>query len=129
MKDKIIEQLNQLVEIRDLVRGFELDLADVVEQALRSCPDKKARYEELKEHLDTARGMETTVTGSIKQSVLEIKESVKGSLLHAVYATGRASWDTKALEGYAVAHPEVFQFKKIGEPSVSIREVKEAKKE
>jgi len=129
MKEKIVEQLNQLAEIRDLVKGFESDLVDVVEQALRCCPDKKARYEELKEHLDTAHGMETTVTGSIKQSILEIKESVRGPLLHAVYAAGRASWDTKALEGYAVAHPKILQFKKVGEPSVSIREVKEAKKE
>ena len=58
-----------------------------------------------------------------------VREDLKGSLLHAIYAAGRASWDTKALEGYAVAHPEILQFKKVGEPSVSIREMKETKKE
>jgi len=29
-------------------------------------------------------------------------------------------WDTKALDGYAVAHPEIAQFKKLGAPSVRI---------
>ncbi|MCG3145996.1 MAG: hypothetical protein HONDAALG_03775 [Gammaproteobacteria bacterium] len=50
--------------------------------------------------------------------------TVKGAALSAVYAKGRVSWDNKALEGYAVAHPELLAFRSEGAPSVSIRGVK-----
>ena len=59
----------------------------------------------------------------IKEAVKAIGASVKGSLLQAVYAKGRVSWDTKGLDGYIIAHPELGQFRKEGEPSVSIRKV------
>lgn len=60
----------------------------------------------------------------IKQAVLEHGASVKGSLFHAVFAKGRVSWDTKSLDGYAAAHPELLSFRKEGEPSVSLRVAK-----
>jgi len=49
---------------------------------------------------------------------------VKGRELEAVYVKGRISWDNKALDGYAAAHPEIGAFRKQGDPSVSIRGVK-----
>jgi hypothetical protein len=42
----------------------------------------------------------------------------------AVYANGRVTWDNKGLQAYAEWHPEVDKYKKVGEPSVSIREIK-----
>ena len=48
-------------------------------------------------------------------------ETVKGDHLQAVWSKGRASWDDKALMGYTKAHPELLEFRKQGEPSVSIR--------
>lgn len=59
----------------------------------------------------------------IKEAVKVAGASVKGSLLQAVYAKGRVSWDAKGLDGYIVAHPELARFRKEGEPSVSIRKV------
>lgn len=59
----------------------------------------------------------------IKDSVLSIGEAAKGEFLQAVFIKGRVSWDTKGLDGYAVAHPEILVFKKTGEPSVSIKRV------
>lgn len=59
----------------------------------------------------------------IKESVLSIGEAAKGAFLQAVFIKGRVSWDTKGLDGYAVAHPEILVFKKTGEPSVSIKRV------
>ena len=50
--------------------------------------------------------------------------SVKGEFLHAVWAKGRVNWNTSALEGYAAAHPEIEQFKTVGEPSISIRAIR-----
>lgn len=59
----------------------------------------------------------------IRAEVLTIGASVKGESLHAVWVKGRVSWDTKALDGYAAEHPEITQFRKEGQPSVSIRPV------
>jgi phage terminase large subunit-like protein len=64
------------------------------------------------------------VSGSIKQAVLERGESVKGTQLHAIWAKGRVSWDSRYLEIYAAAHPEIAPARKEGQPSVSIREVR-----
>ena len=59
----------------------------------------------------------------IKQAVTEFGQSVKGEFLHAVFSKGRVSWDTKSLDGYAAAHPELMTFRKEGQPSVGIRKV------
>lgn len=63
------------------------------------------------------------LTAAIKAEVLEFGASVKATFLHAVYGKGRVSWDTKAMDGYAVDHPEILFMRKEGSPSVSIRKV------
>lgn len=57
---------------------------------------------------------------SIKALVVQHGQTVKGKHLRAVFVQGRVSWDTKALDGYAVAHPEIETFRKVGNPSVRI---------
>lgn len=64
------------------------------------------------------------IEAEIKLAVSELGKSIKGTRLQAVYSKGRTSWDTDKLTGYAAAHPEVLEFCKTGEPSVSLREVK-----
>ena len=59
----------------------------------------------------------------IKKDVLEHGSTVKGEHIMAVWNKGRESWDTKALKGYAAAHPDVLQLKKVGKPSVTIRKI------
>lgn len=59
----------------------------------------------------------------IKAGVVKIAKTVKSTHKQAVYTSGRVTWDTKALDGYAAAHPEIQPFRKVGEPSVAIRGV------
>lgn len=59
----------------------------------------------------------------VKSLVLESGETAKGGSLQAVYAKGRVSWDTKALDGYAKANPAISEYRKQGDPSVSIRKI------
>lgn len=66
------------------------------------------------------------MTNKITSKVKELQESVKGIALHAVYSGGRVSWDDKALQGFAITHPKIKQFRKVGEPSVAIRTVKDS---
>ena len=60
----------------------------------------------------------------IKEQVLIAGQTVKGSFHQFVYSKPRVSWDTKMLDGYAMAHPEILRFRKEGNPSVSVRGVK-----
>ena len=63
-------------------------------------------------------------TEAVKSNILSIGESVKGTWLHAIYTKPRVTWDGKGLDGFAIAHPEINAFRKVGEASVSIRSVK-----
>jgi len=64
-----------------------------------------------------------TLRDEIKDLVLAHGETVKGTYYQAVYSKPRVSWDTKALDGYAAAHPEIEQFKTVGKPSISLRKI------
>ena len=57
----------------------------------------------------------------IKDEVLNAGRTIKGTYHSFVWSKPRVSWDTKALDGYALAHPEIAQFRKEGAPSVSVR--------
>ena len=66
----------------------------------------------------------TALETEIKAAVKAQCKTEKGERWQFVFSKGRVSWDTKALDGYSAAHPEILQFKAEGEPSVSIRAVK-----
>jgi uncharacterized protein YifE (UPF0438 family) len=57
----------------------------------------------------------------VKEAVREAGESVKHEGIHAVYMRGRITWDNRGLSSYAETHPEVLDFRRVGNPSVSIR--------
>ncbi len=61
------------------------------------------------------------LTELIKRQIVAAQTSVKGAVLHAVYRKGAITWDSKKLDGFAAAHPEIEKFRKVGEPSVSIQ--------
>lgn len=59
----------------------------------------------------------------IKAGVLRIGKTVKDPFLQVVYTPGRVTWDSKFLDGYAAAHPEVMVARKVGQPSAAIRKL------
>lgn len=64
------------------------------------------------------------LTKDIVDAVKAQGHTEKGDFLQAVYTSPRVTWDSKGIAGYAVAHPEINAFKKVGEASVSFRDVK-----
>jgi hypothetical protein len=44
-----------------------------------------------------------------------------GTYLQALIVAPRITWDTKALQVYGTLHPEVLEYRRVGEPSVQIR--------
>jgi len=126
MSTTIEQQLDRLADLQaqaDVVRMKFNELRDQI-----MTPEIKAKLAEVDAEeattLEAVNGAISTVTTEVKDAVLAHGYSIKGKYLHAVWAKGRVSWDTKALDGYAAGHPEIVQFRKEGEPSVSIRNVK-----
>lgn len=70
----------------------------------------EAMRSELKPQLDAIREAET----NIKKQALEAGEGAKIEGVSVTVRAGytRTSWNNKALTGYAVAHPELNQFRK-----------------
>ena len=125
-ESEIKQKLDTLAEYQ-----AQRDAAMLEKQALIDAiytAEIKARVAEIEaEFAGKTEGVNTniaTLEAEIKQAVLEHGASVKGLFFHAVFSKGRVSWDTKSLDGYATAHPELLSFRKEGEPSVSLRTAK-----
>lgn len=58
---------------------------------------------------------------AVKQAVLTFGRSYWRGRVKVNYSRGRVTFDSKGLQEYAVTHPEVEKFKKVGNPIVSIR--------
>ena len=122
-KDRITAKLGQLSELyaqRDLLM---LDKAWLIEEVTPAEVRQAVADIELECGFKEAAITDTieALAGDVKAAVVDAGASVKGEHLHAVYNKGRISWDTKGIAGYAVAHPEIEAFRKVGKPSVSLR--------
>jgi hypothetical protein len=92
-----------------------------LELALEMYAEMKA---ELAPALETLKALEK----DIKAYVLETGEVAEGGGLYISIRKGyaRPSWDTRKLAGYAVAHPEILEFRKMTDvkPSAVIKVTK-----
>lgn len=118
----ILSKLEQLKELDAKAEIVRLDKKAAIDGVLT--PEIRAQLAAIDAEFDqkeesVSRAI-AEVEAEIKLAVLSAGETVKGAYT-AVYAKGRVSWDSKALAGYAAAHPEIERFKSIGAPSVSIR--------
>ena len=88
-------------------------------------PEIKAQLENIDREIDPIIEQFNTraaeLADLIKAEVIAAGETVSGEFHQAVYSKARVSWDSKALEGYAAAHPEILAFRSVGSPSVSLR--------
>lgn len=114
-----LEQLKELDAQAEIIRldkqaAIDAIFTDEIKAQLAAID---AEFNPMTEAVNNTIGLLET---EVKTAVLNHGATVKCSYT-AVYNNGRVSWDTKALDGYAAAHPEINQFKKVGPPSVSIR--------
>ncbi len=114
-KSKVAKWLDQLAEVQE--RQATLDA--LFTQLVQDDPEiQDVQAAMVKVHEEMAE-----IRDTIKTAVLEHGETVKGERLQAVWCKGRVSWDIKALEGYAAAHPEILSLKSEGQPTVQFRKV------
>jgi hypothetical protein len=108
--------------------GFGIDLIHQEKQALIDTvltPEIKEKLAEIDAEfdpkVDALSQQKSMLEADIKQEVLSAGRTVKGTYHSFVWSKPRVSWDDKGLSGYALHHPEILQFRKVGNPSVSVR--------
>jgi hypothetical protein len=119
-----VEKLDRLAELQAQREVNRLDKEQAIAKVLT--PETKAKLADIEAEFATAAidSEAATLEAEIRAFVLAVGATVKGSHLMATWNKGRVSWDTKGLDGYAVAHPELATFRKEGEPSVTLRAVR-----
>lgn len=120
--ESIVTMLDELAEIRaaaDVARLSRDAARDLVLAPVREALN--AVEMEFAPQIAAAQDRATEIEALVKSAVVRHGASIKGTSLQAVYSKPRVSWDTKALDGYAVAHPELLGLRTEGQPSVSIR--------
>lgn len=123
--EPIIASLDDLANLQDLLVSIELRYQ--AEREAIIAPVREALEDVDQQLIDATSELRFKIGAmeeSIKYQVVDLGKSVKGSSLHAVYSKPRVTWDSKGLDGFAVAHPEMEAFRKVGQPSVSIRSAK-----
>lgn len=116
-------KLDKLADMYFRRDQIELEKKNVIDSILT--PEIKQQIAEVELEFSSARDAVADNIGEleaeIKNDVIGLGESVKSEFVMAVWSKPRVSWDTKALDGYAVAHPEIAIMRKEGQPSVSLR--------
>lgn len=80
--------------------------------------------DELSPALKMAEQKIKEIEEDIKNDIIFLGETVKGSAIMGVFNQGRDSVNVSGLMGYAKEHPEVKSFIKKGSPYVSFKDVK-----
>ena len=115
---ELLEQLTEKYAQRDLLNiEKKRAIPDEVQKVL---DDIEAEFSPKAELIGNEIA---ALESAVKTAVLADGATVKGGALQAVFAKGRVTWDTKSLDGYCKAHPELEEFRKVGDPSVSIRKI------
>lgn len=119
----ITTALNQLSEFFSLIDALELQKDELKSAILTDeLKDQLADIDiEFDGRAETANERIKELTALVKASVIDHGATVKGEFLMAVRNKGRVSWNTKKLDGFAVAYPALLELRKEGKPSVTIR--------
>ena len=116
-----LAELRAKLEVQRADRDIEFKaVSDTIREQLDAID---ARW---KSRIDETQATVTALEAEIRAEVLANGPEVKypkGAHLQAFWVRGRESWDAKALDKWAVIHTEITAFRKVGEPSVTIRSV------
>jgi hypothetical protein len=121
-KEKVEKMLAQLDELRSAVDVVELEKRALIDQVLTpEIREKVAEIEaEYRGRADVVLAKCAEVENAVKTAVVELGETVSGEHLRANFCPGRVSWDTKGLDKAIALIPALSQYRKEGNPYVSI---------
>ena len=116
-----LERLSNLRAAADLARlDYEFKRTVILKQIQFELDALDAEYKPV---LEAAETNLATLENEIKTDVLLYGESISGGTYRATYNHGRVSWDNDGMAKYAAFHPDVLQYRKQGQPIVSLRVV------
>lgn len=116
-----LERLSNLRGAADLARlDYETKRKEILQQVQAELDALEMEYKPV---LDATEENIAALENEIKTDVLLYGESVSGGMYRASYTQGRVSWDNEGMSKYAALHPDVLQFRKQGQPVVSLRVV------
>jgi hypothetical protein len=126
MSENGSDLLERLAYYREETAKLEDELTTAIASVIP--PDVQKAIDEVKAELqpdiDQARKKAAETEQAIRDYVILNGESEKGGGLEAVICSGRVSWDTKGLDKAIALIPGLAEFRKKGEPYVTIRSVK-----
>jgi len=116
-----LERLSNLRGAADLARlDYESKRTEILKQVQAELDTLDLEY---KPTLEATEENIAALENEIKTEVLLYGESVSGGFYRASFTQGRVSWDNEGMTKYAALHPDVLQFRKQGQPVVSLRVV------
>ena len=125
MADEINQKLDQLANYQAQRDYLALQKKELIDQILTA--EIKARLEEIEAEfsgrLEVVDENITALEQEIREEVLNQGAAVRGTFLRAIWNQGRVTWDTKNMDRYALAHPEILRYRKQGQPFVTIRKI------
>lgn len=116
-----LERLSSLRGAADLARlDYETKRTEILKQVQAELDALDMEYKPI---LEATEENIAALENEIKTDVLLHGESVTGGSYRATFTQGRVSWDNEGMTKYADAHPDVLQFRKQGQPIVTLRVV------
>ena len=126
-REHVAAKLERLSNLRGAAEVARLDYEARRTGVLKQIQSElDALDSEYKPVLEAAEENIATLENEIKTEVLLYGESISGGMYRASYTQGRVSWDNEGMTKYAASHPDVLQFRKQGQPIVSLRVVNKA---
>ena len=123
-REHVTEKLDRLSNLRGAAEvarlNYEAKRAEILKQIQAELDALDSEYEPV---LEAAEENIAALENEIKTDVLLYGESISGGMYRASYTQGRISWDNDGMTKYAASHPDVLQFRKQGQPIVSLRVV------
>jgi hypothetical protein len=124
-REHVTEKLERLSNLRGAAEvarlNYEAKHAEILKQIQAELDALDSEYKPV---LEAAEENIAALENEIKTDVLLYGESISGGMYRASYTQGRVSWDNDGMAKYAASHPDVLQFRKQGQPIVSLRVVK-----
>ena len=121
----IEDKLNQLAELKSQADTITMHYQQIKESAIP--PEVITAVAEIEAECDTdlepVKQKIASLEDEIRNDTAKLGRTVKGTFIRSVFVPGRTTWETYALNEYALDHPEVERFRKIGKPSVRIENI------
>ena len=122
--EHVAEKLERLTNLRGATEAarlnYESKRMEILKQVQAELEALDLEYQPV---LEAAQENIATLENEIKTEVLLYGETVSGGSYRASYTQGRVSWDNDGMTKYAASHPDVLQFRKQGQPIVTLRVV------